>query len=150
MFAETKLRRGMIPKDKEGGLLNFESWGRATCHLSLLLPPPWFFGWWIGIVNWLEKRTCPCLLTLSLWCVCWLVHYPDREPVQFLHARELKESTFHCWGFAFSLRISSQWVFFPIHAEDNSPLPHEFEGWWIVSLLWSRRECVFFHHWHIS
>ena len=33
---------------------------------------------------------------------------------------EIKESTFHCWGFAFSLRITSLWVFFPVHVEDSS------------------------------
>ena len=100
--------------------------------------------------DWLKKRPFPSLLTLSPWCIYWHVHYPDREPVHFLHMRELKESTFHCWGFTFSLKIASQWFFFLIHIEDTSPLPHKFKGWWIVSLLWSRRECVFFHHWQIS
>ena len=34
MFTATKLRRGMIPKDKEGGMLNIESWGKS--HVSPL------------------------------------------------------------------------------------------------------------------
>ena len=150
MFTATKLRRGMIPKDKEGG--NVELWVMGKSHMSPLsfTPTTLVFYWWVGRANWLATRPCPRLLTLSPWRVCWPVHYPDREPVHFLHARELKESTFHCWWFSLSLRIASQWVFFPIHGEYSSPLRHEFEGWWIVSLLWSHRECIFFHHWYIS
>ena len=38
MFSATKLRRGMIPKDKEGGVLNLEPWGKI--HVSPLFCSP--------------------------------------------------------------------------------------------------------------
>ena len=38
MFSTTKLRRGMIPKDKEGGVLNLEPWGKI--HVSPLFFSP--------------------------------------------------------------------------------------------------------------
>ena len=93
-------------------------------------PTTLVFCWLVGTVNWLEKIPHPCLLTLSPRCICWPIHYPNREPIQFLHTSELKESTFHCWGFTFSLKIASWWVFFLIHAEHYSiidsfdPYPH--------------------------
>ena len=55
MFAKTKSRRGMIPKDKEGG--DVELWVMGKSHVSPLsfTPTTLVFCWLVGKMNLLEK-----------------------------------------------------------------------------------------------
>ena len=53
MFAATKLRRGMIPKDKERGMWNIESQGKTMCHHH-----PWLFSFLLveAVIGWQEDH----------------------------------------------------------------------------------------------
>ena len=60
MLAATKLRRGMIPKDKERGMWNIESRGEAMCHHH-----PWLFLLVSWGSDWLAGRPLPSPRLLS-------------------------------------------------------------------------------------
>ena len=126
MFTATKLRRGMIPKDKERGMLNLESWGKpcVTTTLVILL--------WVGTVNLLAGRSLPCPfpLTLSPRRVCWPVHYPDGG-CSVPSCEGVKKSIFRLLGVppqSLMQLIVCEYLY-PIHVESWS-LPI------IVRLLW--------------
>ena len=94
MFAATKLRRGMIPKDKERGMLNLESWGKPC------VTPSWFIPLLVGAaMGWQENHAHA--RSHSLHDVS--VGLPSNQIVgstQFPHRDELKVAHSNCWGFA--------------------------------------------------
>ena len=67
MFSATKLRRGMIPKDKEARMLNLEPWGKG--HVSPLFCSPS-----------LVSSNHHLSYSIVSWGSCWLAGKPLLHP----------------------------------------------------------------------
>ena len=148
MFTATKLRRGMVPKDKEGKWWTLSHGGKAMCHhlacfahFPLFHPTATFIvlliSWGINLVA--ERPLRSCLHSLhdtssGLWMVCPLSRW---WLFIFLRQWELKVWQFLVWGVFLSLSytdflvgdiISSWWctepAFIPPLSIVLPTLPH--------------------------
>ena len=135
MFTKTKLRRGMIPKDKERGMLSIESWEKPCVTTTLK-----YFHCHLG--QWLagRKTTTMPMPTHSLSTTHLLAcPLPRSWLFSFFTRTELKVPHSDCWGFAFPFSHKLLAC-----GDVGFPLPHEFKGWWIVfSPLITQRVCLF-------
>ena len=120
MFTATKLRRGMIPKDKEGECWTLSHGGRAMCHHSLflttILVTPLLVG---GSDRLTEDRHAHTLSTTCLGVVDGLSTMGIESLFVSLMLGGVKRFHIPLLGVLLpSLTpIAILWVFFPVHAE---------------------------------
>ena len=100
MFATTKLRRGMIPKDKERGMWNIESRGK-----NYVSPPPLVISFLLveAAIGWQEDHYHGRAFS-PLHDVGTVLPTPSDSGCSSSSCRMgIKCFTIHCVGFAFSL-----------------------------------------------
>ena len=100
MFAATKLRRGMIPKDKERGMWNIESWGKTMCDHH-----PWLFPFLLveAVINWKEDHYHAHAFS-PLHDIGTILPTPSNRGFLSSSCKTgIKHFTIHCVGFTSSL-----------------------------------------------
>ena len=120
MFTATRLRRGMIPKDKERECWTLSHGGRAMCHHSLFLTTTLLSPLLVGGSNWLEEDHHTHTLSMTCLGVADGLSTMGIESL-FVSLTLGGVKRFHIpllGVFLPSLTpISSLWVFFSVHAE---------------------------------
>ena len=155
MFTATKLRRGMIPKDKEGECWTLSHGGRAMCHHSLLLTTTLVILLLVGAAFCWQKDHYAHTLSMTHLLACplsrsWMFIHLHVDWVKRIHNSLFEGSVL--------LFLTDCW---PVNMF-SSPLPQVFVGLRIDSFLYSCRVlCLFpslsddvlscyFHRWIVA